>query len=98
MQRGGTHHGGGGGGDRRAAAAANEREKRGLRRDERRGGALSTGRMRDFDEIATTRWRDLGVGCRVRKSRRERDVLRFAISRAIVGFETWEVKILCPYV
>ncbi|KAK9083666.1 hypothetical protein Scep_030137 [Stephania cephalantha] len=24
----------------------------------------------------------LGVGCRVRKSRRERDVLRFAISRA----------------
>ncbi|KAK9133859.1 hypothetical protein Scep_013387 [Stephania cephalantha] len=25
--------------------------------------------------------RDLGVGCRVRKSRRERDILRFAISR-----------------
>ncbi|KAK9084199.1 hypothetical protein Scep_030670 [Stephania cephalantha] len=27
-----------------------------LRRDERRGGALSTGWMRDFDEITTTRW------------------------------------------
>ncbi|KAK9119142.1 hypothetical protein Scep_017235 [Stephania cephalantha] len=37
--------------------------------------------MRDFNEIATTRWMDLGVGCRVRKSRREREVLRFAISR-----------------
>ncbi|KAK9100356.1 hypothetical protein Scep_023786 [Stephania cephalantha] len=37
---------------------------RGLRRDERRGGALSTGRMRDFDEIATTRWRG-SIGKRV---------------------------------
>ncbi|KAK9114931.1 hypothetical protein Syun_021728 [Stephania yunnanensis] len=42
---------------------------------------MPTGRMRGFYEIATTRWRDLGVGCRVLKSRRERDVLRFAISR-----------------
>ncbi|KAK9088599.1 hypothetical protein Scep_027681 [Stephania cephalantha] len=56
----------------------------GRRRRRQRGGAVSTGRTRDFDEITTTRWRDLGVGCRVRKSRRERDVLRFAISRAIV--------------
>ncbi|KAK9112628.1 hypothetical protein Scep_020147 [Stephania cephalantha] len=69
-----------GAGERPAAAPARQRQRRG----ERRGGALSSGRMRDFDEIATTRWRDLGVGCRVRKSRRERDVLRFAISRVIV--------------
>ncbi|KAK9094629.1 hypothetical protein Scep_026098 [Stephania cephalantha] len=70
-----------GAGERPAAASARQRQRRG----ERRGGALSTGRMRDFDEIATTRWRDLGVGCRVRKSRRERDVLRFAISRGLEG-------------
>ncbi|KAK9106988.1 hypothetical protein Syun_022999 [Stephania yunnanensis] len=58
---------------------ASGRQRR--RRGERRVGTLSTGRLRDFDEIATTRTRDLGVGCRVRKSRRERDVSRFAISR-----------------
>ncbi|KAK9132820.1 hypothetical protein Scep_012348 [Stephania cephalantha] len=63
-----------------AARAARQRQRR-LRRGEWRGGALSTGRMRDLDEIATTRWGDLGVGCRVRNSRRERDIFRFAISR-----------------
>ncbi|KAK9132861.1 hypothetical protein Scep_012389 [Stephania cephalantha] len=50
-----------------APAKAARQRQRPLRRDKRRGGALSTGRMCDFVEIATTRWRDLGVGCRVRK-------------------------------
>ncbi|KAK9125160.1 hypothetical protein Scep_014006 [Stephania cephalantha] len=44
----GTHHGG---------ARQTTSDLHGLRRDERRGGALSIGRIRDFDEIATTRWR-----------------------------------------
>ncbi|KAK9166846.1 hypothetical protein Scep_002037 [Stephania cephalantha] len=49
----------GGAGDRRAAAAAAAATA--TTDDatcERRGGAVSTGRIREFDEIATTRWRD----------------------------------------
>ncbi|KAK9118776.1 hypothetical protein Scep_016869 [Stephania cephalantha] len=46
-----------GGGGERAARGDDERATAWSRRDERRGGALSTCRMRDFDEIATTRWR-----------------------------------------
>ncbi|KAK9105687.1 hypothetical protein Scep_022531 [Stephania cephalantha] len=44
---------------RRRAAIGGQTATRGLRCDERRGGALSADRMRDFDEIATTRWREL---------------------------------------
>ncbi|KAK9132745.1 hypothetical protein Scep_012273 [Stephania cephalantha] len=40
-----------------SSGAGDRRAKAWLRRDEQRGGALSTGRMRDFDEIAMTRWR-----------------------------------------
>ncbi|KAK9084469.1 hypothetical protein Scep_030940 [Stephania cephalantha] len=38
------------------AKAVRQRQRR-LRRGKLCGGALSTGRMHDFDEIATTRWR-----------------------------------------
>ncbi|KAK9100005.1 hypothetical protein Scep_023435 [Stephania cephalantha] len=49
---------GGGVGERPATAPARQRQRRGSGDAcEWRGGALSTGRMRDFDEIATTRWR-----------------------------------------
>ncbi|KAK9135574.1 hypothetical protein Syun_014904 [Stephania yunnanensis] len=61
--------GGENGGQRRSAAtrrdsgegrrpAGGGTGEAGQRRGERRGDALSTSRMRDFDEIATTRWRD----------------------------------------
>ncbi|KAK9100358.1 hypothetical protein Scep_023788 [Stephania cephalantha] len=60
-QRGGTHQ------RRRRPATSGAGDRRAttwLRRDERRGDALLTGRMRDFVEIATTRWSE-SIGKRV---------------------------------
>ncbi|KAK9101316.1 hypothetical protein Scep_024746 [Stephania cephalantha] len=65
----------GGGVSSAHGGACSERSADGRRATQR--WRVFIGRMRDFDDIATTRWRDLGVGCRVRKSRRERR-LRFA--------------------
>ncbi|KAK9157361.1 hypothetical protein Scep_003935 [Stephania cephalantha] len=69
--------GGGGGGARAAQAASGARRptsESAWARDAMNGAVAryrSAPRMRDFDEITMTRWRDLGVVCRVRKSRRE---------------------------
>ncbi|KAK9092394.1 hypothetical protein Syun_027305 [Stephania yunnanensis] len=57
----------GGTGERPAGAPASDRRRR--RRGSSADGAVA--QFRSVDEIATTRWRDLRVGCRVRKSRRE---------------------------
>ncbi|KAK9132829.1 hypothetical protein Scep_012357 [Stephania cephalantha] len=78
---------------RRGSGGDATRLQRGTTTDERRrDGAMSTGRMRGFDETATMRWRpkvskwtpetyESGVGC---ANRDASDVLKFAISRAIV--------------
>ncbi|KAK9149141.1 hypothetical protein Scep_007898 [Stephania cephalantha] len=62
------------------ARAAWQRQRR-LRRREQRGGALSTGRMRDFDEIATTRWRS-GEIVRKRMKQRRKAVRHIGSARS----------------
>ncbi|KAK9132816.1 hypothetical protein Scep_012344 [Stephania cephalantha] len=75
---------------RGTATAARLRLQFGKRR---RDGALSTGWMRDFDEITTTRWRDLGVGFRVRKSRCERRFEMIAIVELLsIEWVHWQVR------
>ncbi|KAK9082453.1 hypothetical protein Syun_031377 [Stephania yunnanensis] len=69
--------GGGWRGCRRATAGGGAGEAAAAPAPARQQGAVV--RFRSVDEIATMRWRDLGVGCRCAN----RDAREFAISRAV---------------